>query len=327
MTLTSQPLVSVITPVYNTEKYLAECIESVLSQTYQNWEYVIVNNRSTDNSLEIAKRYAQRNVRVRIHNNDKFLNLMQNWNHAMRQVSHDSKYCKVVHADDWLFPECIARMVEVAEAHPSVGIVGAYRLDETKVNLDGLPYPSTVIPGHDICRWQLMVGPYIFGSPTSLLIRSDLIKARNNFYNESNIHADKEACFELLRESDFGFVHQVLTFTRRHNETTTSSLSALKTHNVGRLFILQKYGPIYLTESEYQKCFNATMYRYYKFLTTSLLRFPPKDFMNHQKKELAKLGHTISVPRLLLYMFLEILNLKDTLKILANPLIKSRRTR
>jgi glycosyltransferase involved in cell wall biosynthesis len=49
------PLVSILTPVYNGEKYLAECIRSVLAQTYQNWEYTIVNNCSTDKTLEIAK--------------------------------------------------------------------------------------------------------------------------------------------------------------------------------------------------------------------------------------------------------------------------------
>ena len=66
MVLKSQPLISVVTPVYNTEKYLAECIASVLGQTYQNWEYVIVNNCSTDKSLEIAQRYVQEIPRIRV---------------------------------------------------------------------------------------------------------------------------------------------------------------------------------------------------------------------------------------------------------------------
>ena len=111
MTLQSKPFVSVVTPVFNTEKYLAECIESVIGQTYDNLEYVIVNNLSTDRSLEIAEHYAERDSRIRIYSNARFLNQMQNWNHSMRQISPESKYCKVVHADDWLFPECIARIV------------------------------------------------------------------------------------------------------------------------------------------------------------------------------------------------------------------------
>jgi len=152
-----QPLVSIITPVYNTEKYLSECIESVVNQTYQNWEYIIVNNCSTDGSLQIARNYETQDDRIRVYDNRKFLNLMQNWNHAMRQISRESSYCKVVHADDTIFPECIERMVEVAEKYPSVGIVGSYRLDENQVNLDGLAYPENFFSGKEICRncWYL----------------------------------------------------------------------------------------------------------------------------------------------------------------------------
>src|SRR5688500_12157737 len=98
-----QPFVSVVTPVYNGEKYLAECVESVLAQTYHNWEYCIVNNCSTDRTLDIAEAYAQKDKRVRVHNNSEFVGCDQNANIAFRQISPDSRYSKVVHADDWLF--------------------------------------------------------------------------------------------------------------------------------------------------------------------------------------------------------------------------------
>jgi len=56
------PLVSIVTPVYNGEPYLAECIESVLAQTYPNWEYIIQNNCSTDRTLEIASEYGKKTI-------------------------------------------------------------------------------------------------------------------------------------------------------------------------------------------------------------------------------------------------------------------------
>lgn len=307
MTLTSQPLVSVVTPLYNTEKYLAECIESVIAQTYKNWEYLIVNNCSTDRSLEMVQHYAQKNTRIRIHNNTEFLNQMQNWNHAMRQISPKSKYCKVVHADDWLFPECLTRMVEVAEANPSVGIVGAYRLDEDRVNLDGLPYPSTVVPGREICRWSLLGGPYIFGSPTSLLIRSDLIRTRKKFYNESNIHADLEACFDILQSADFGFVHQVLTFTRRHNETLTTFSRRFNTYLIANFIVLKKYGPIYLNREEYEKRLKLKIRNYHRFLARSIFEQREKDFWDYHKRALNNLGHPVSMTELTKAFFPEVL--------------------
>src|SRR5919197_1394474 len=145
MNVQIQPLVSVVTPVYNGEKYLAECIESVLVQTYQNWEYIIVNNCSTDRSLEIAQTYAQHDARIRIYNNREFVTVIQNHNIAFRQISPQSFCCKILHADDWLFPECIRLMVKVAKANPSVGIVGSYSLYDVRVECDRLPYPSTVV--------------------------------------------------------------------------------------------------------------------------------------------------------------------------------------
>ncbi|MCB0212853.1 MAG: glycosyltransferase family 2 protein [Anaerolineae bacterium] len=309
-----QPLVSVVTPVYNTEKYLAECIESVLAQSYDNWEYVIINNCSTDRSLEIAQRYAAQDSRITIHNNTQFLSQMQNWNHAMRQISPDSRYCKVVHADDWLFPDCIAHMVTLAEQYPSVGIVGAYRLDEVEVDMDGLPYPSPCVSGRDMCRRALLDGHYMFGSPTSTLLRSDLVRQRDPFYDEAKIHADTAVCFALLQESDFGFVHQVLTFTRRHNESVTSIMGRFRTTRISRLEIVKEYGSAYLSPQEYKQTLQKHIDAYYYFLARKALEFQNKEFWDYHKRELARLGIEFDNAHLMKCIFYESLNFRDTFK-------------
>src|SRR6266704_170045 len=84
---TSQPLVSIVTPVYNGAEHLAECVESILRQTYQNWDCTIINNCSTDSSAEIARRYAAKDPRIRIYENEKFLRVISNHNVALRQIS------------------------------------------------------------------------------------------------------------------------------------------------------------------------------------------------------------------------------------------------
>src|ERR1041385_2860178 len=115
MTMTNEPLVSVVTPVYNGEDYLGECIESVLAQTYRNWDLTIVNNASTDRTLEIALQYAAKHPQIRVHSNERFLRVIASHNAALRWVSAESRYCKILSADDWLYPECLERMVALAE--------------------------------------------------------------------------------------------------------------------------------------------------------------------------------------------------------------------
>ena len=322
-----QPLVSVVTPVYNGAKYLAECIESILAQTYTNWEYIIVNNCSTDRSLEIVQSYAQKDARIRIHNNHEFVGREANENIAFRQISLGSKYCKMVHADDWLFPECLMYMVSAAEAHPAVGIVGAYGLYDTRVSWDGLPYPSTVVSGRELCRRSLLLEDvYVFGTPTSLLIRSDLIRDRKALYDESNIHADKEACFDLLQSSDFGFVHQVLTFSRRHSEAATSFSERVNSYLLGNLIILTKYGPVYLSREEYAQCLKRHLDRYYIFLGQSIMWTRDKQVLDFHKQGMRELGLAFSWAKVLKVSFLEVLDIlgnpKKTLERVARRIIR-----
>ena len=100
----------------------------------------------------------------------------------------------MVHADDWIFPQCIELMVRVAEGNPSVGIVCSYGLKGDKVVSDRLPFPDECISGREICGLALRGKVRPFPRPTSILIRSDLTRIKNPFYNELNLHADHEVC-------------------------------------------------------------------------------------------------------------------------------------
>jgi len=287
VTTGEQPLVSVITPVYNTSAYLAECVESVMSQTYANWEHVIVDNCSTDGSLDMARAYEASDQRVRVVAADVFVGVAESANRALREMSPDAKYCKVLHADDWLFPECLERMVELADRNPSVGIVSAYRLEETMVTLDGIPYSISVLPGRDVARAMLLGRPYpyVFGSPSSLLIRGDLVRKRDPFYNVDNLFQhDQEACYEVLRESDFGFVHQVLTFTRRPETAGTAYWSRVGAQLPGQIDLLLKFGPLYLENADYQRRLAVLLAHYGLRLLKHLPRLEHADYRAYQQR-------------------------------------------
>ena len=290
------PLVSVVTPVYNGEPHLAECIQSVLSQTYTRWDYTIVNNCSTDRTLDIAREYAAKDPRLRIHNNEGFVPVIANYNVAFRQVSPESRYCKVVAADDWLFPECLEKMVRIAQQNARVAIVGSYNLLGTKLMYgEILPYHTTVMPGRDACRWRLLGGRNIFGAASLGLFRADIVRRRPSFYNESNLHADMEGCYELLEDGDLGFVHQVLTFRREHDESLTSRVAdRLNTYQPNRLKELVRHGPRYLSDAEQKSRRRELLRTYYAYLATQVYERRGEEFWNFHKSKLAEVGLRLS---------------------------------
>jgi glycosyltransferase involved in cell wall biosynthesis len=293
------PLVSIVTPVYNGAEYLAECIESVLRQTHQNWEYTILDNRSTDASLTIASRYADLDRRIRVIENATFLPALANHNAVLRRISPSSTYCKVVFADDWLFPECLARMTAVAEESPRVGVVGAYCLEGTRVTCDGLLPTERIVSGREICRRHLLAKVYLFGSANSVLYRSDLVRESTEFFNPQSMHADTEACFRILKDNDFGFVHQVLTFTRVRAASLTAVSTDIQTNFGGMLGIIARHGPDCLSAEEWRRCLAAHVAEYYGFLGKAALQRRGKVFWDYHRQQFEAVGLKIESSRLI----------------------------
>jgi glycosyltransferase involved in cell wall biosynthesis len=318
MNSTSQPLVSIVTPVYNEEQHLAECMESILAQTYQNWDCTVVNNCSTDRTLEIARRYAAKDARIRIHDNEQFLEMLANHNLAVRQISPESKYCKVVLGDDWIFPECLEKMVAVAEACPSVGVVSAYQQYGEQIRITGLPTEQTLVSGRDACRQFLCGTLALFGSQTSVLYRADLVRNRNPFYVETDTYADFEACFALLRTSDLGFVHEVLTFSRPEAASMGAISADIGTYFRSTLDRLFTYGHDCLTSEQFEGCLDRELSHYYNFLGRRLWVERDPDFWSYHRKTFAKAGIGFSRVRLAKaavgQLFGSILNPRSTLE-------------
>jgi glycosyltransferase involved in cell wall biosynthesis len=303
----NSPFVSVVTPVYNGEKYLEECIESVLSQTYKNFEYIIQNNSSTDGTIAIAEKYAKRDSRIKIYSTKNKMPMIENWNEALKKISTKSNWCKVIHADDFLYPECIEKMIEVASHNSNLGIVGSYALLGNKVKFDGLPIDRFVISGKELCRLTFRRKLFLFGSPTTLLIRADIIKKRNNFYDRLFLHADTEVCYGILQDYDFGFVHQILSYTRLHNKSQTELFSKkYNTNLVEYLGMLKKYGSVCFSAEEYCSLLMKNFKMYYIFLAKNIFQMRNREFRNYQIKTLTKMGFKFSIWKLVYYFILVI---------------------
>lgn len=132
--LTSQPLVSVIINCYNSEKYLREAIDSVLAQTYQNWEIVFWDNQSADNSAEIFKSYKE--PRMRYCYAPEHTTLGQARNLAVAQAN--GEWCAFLDCDDLWLPAKLEKQVRIIqEEGPSLGLVYGYsrnQIEESGLN-------------------------------------------------------------------------------------------------------------------------------------------------------------------------------------------------
>jgi glycosyltransferase involved in cell wall biosynthesis len=320
MSAKQPPLVSVVTPVYNGEPYIRPCIESVLAQTYRDFEYIILNNCSRDRTLEIATQYGNRDPRIRVHNNEQFLTMHDNHNKAVSLISPASKYCKVVSADDWLYPECVTRMVELAEANPSVGIVGSYQLcggeeqwcggeERWYVRNHGVPYDRAVIPGAEISRLQLLDKVSVFGTPTSTMYRADLVRRAVAFYPNSTAEDDTSACFQALQYSDFGFIQQVLSYERLHRNRGSATSQEVNSYLSSAISDCINYGKSCLTEAELAQRVDRLIDEYYVYLARSAFKKMGPDFWQYHQRRLEEIGFPLERGRLLRAMVMKLIML------------------
>lgn len=231
MNLTSsiknEPLVSVVIPVFNGDKYFEKCLESVQNQTYKNWECIINNNCSKDNTLEVATRFAKKDPRFKVFSNEHFVKMVTNWNIGCSRISNNSKYLKVLGADDWLFPESLEKMVELMEQNPNIGVCSSYRLNDKKVDMYGLNiWDGNVYDGKKFLYKQLTNQIDISGSCSTVMFSIHHLKKSPRFphvFDERAYHQDTELVYEMMNVSDVGFVFQVLSYTRRHEKAHTNT--------------------------------------------------------------------------------------------------------
>src|ERR1700693_1453788 len=312
-----QPHVTVLTPVYNGEPYIAECIESVIAQRYTNWNYVITNNCSTDNTLDIATRYAEKDRRIRIVNSTTFVDVIESQNIAYGQLLPESKYCKVVSADDWLYPECLERLVEAAERHPSVGIVSSYGVTNKGLLPTDVPFGEEMFSGESVCRRHLL-GSRVLSAPTTVLYRADLIRARRPFFTVRHPSCDIHGSLDILEHSDFAFVYQILCFVRVHEHSLSSSLATFNEFLIDRLDFVVTHGPKFLSSQERDDRVKELLSTYYEDLAYRTIHFAGREFRDHHRDRLARLGHPTNNLRLAGVVSMKVLdwlgNPKQTLR-------------
>jgi glycosyltransferase involved in cell wall biosynthesis len=299
------PLVTIVTPFVNHVASLGECIESVLGQRHANFELVLIDNHGTDGAAAVAQRYAERDPRIRVVRAPERLPRIESYNFALEQVSPDSEYVRIVGPGDRLTAHGISEMVELALAHPNVAIVSSYSLRGTHLEGSGLEPERKIISGREACRLHLLDGVFLFGAPTSQMYRADLLEERRPFFASGRVHPDTEAVFEILANADFGFVHQVLSFSREHLERDSERgiPREFEPDALDRFIIISQYGPVYLDQHEFRDVLASATRWYYSVLARAWLKDrvgqTPEGFWEYHRAGLKSIAEEVQ-PELLM---------------------------
>lgn len=225
---TMAPLVTVLLPVYNAESHLAEAVQSILNQTFRDFEFLIINDGSTDRSAEIIASF--NDERIRMVSNESNLKLITTLNKGLDLAR--GKYIARMDADDISLPNRLQRQVEFMEAHPEVGICGTW--------FRSFGTHSTVVkyPEKDEDIRVMMLYQIPFSHPTVMLRREVLEKRHIRFLSEF-IHAeDYEAWVRLMPFTRFANLPEILLQYRLHGQSVSSSHRDIQDRNTYKIIAM-----------------------------------------------------------------------------------------
>lgn len=262
------PTVSVLMTSYNREKYIAEAIESLLASTYKDFELIIVDDCSTDKTIEIAKRYADKDERIQIVINETNLGQFANRNKAMTLAQ--GTYIKFLDSDDILFPYAIEIMVNAMLTYPDAGI----GLPITE-NISNKILPFKMLPRDTIFNHYAGAG-YLNYGPTASIFRKDVVVGKMFFENEYGILADILLNIKLASEVPTVFFQRDLFYWRIHSEQITEGQKKLlqmiiERYDIFKAAITYKNSP--LTQSDKQIIKNKYKKIYFNHIFRYLLKF------------------------------------------------------
>jgi len=213
----SPPYVSVVMPVYNGEKYLREAVESILAQTFRNFELIAVDDGSTDDSASILASYHQQDERIVILTHSKNQGIVSALNRGLKIAR--GKYIARMDADDVSLPERFERQIEFLEAHPKVGILGSEALF---IDSQGQEIARMVHERNDLTiRWTSLLAN-VFFHPTVMIRRAVLTE--NNLCYQSGIKSgqDYDLWLHLLEHTQGANLDRPLVRYRVYPESISS---------------------------------------------------------------------------------------------------------
>ena len=221
------PQITVAMPVFNGEGYVHLAIQSVLDQTYSDFELLIVDNCSTDGTLDVVKTFSD--PRIRLHVNSTNLGMIGNWNRSVELAT--GEYIKFLSHDDLLDATCLEEQITGFLNHKqeNLGIVTCKKrvINEGGKKVMpgfGLRGQSRLISGRVAIRKSIRSGRNIIGEPSVVLIKTSVLKSAGPFESPA-FTPDIKMWFKILQKNNLYFINKTLASYRISEQSTSSSVS------------------------------------------------------------------------------------------------------
>ena len=205
-------------PVYNAEKFLAEAIESILAQTFSDFELIIVDDGSTDGSAGIIRAYAEHDSRIRVVKLDMNEGVASARNRGIALSS--GKYIAAMDSDDISLPERLQRQVEFLESHPDIGAVG---VGTRMVDVDLTSLLDYRLPkGHALIVFEMLVGGTGIVRASSMVRREILVSGRG-YDSDFQFSDDFELFLRLVWKKRYDTPICRRFYNRRHESSLSQN--------------------------------------------------------------------------------------------------------
>lgn len=233
-----KPLVSVVMSVYNTERYLAQAIKSILSQTIENFEFIIVNNGSTDKTSQIIYKFQKNDKRIKLIKNKKKLQIGTSLNNAIDQAKSD--IIARMDPDDIAFPNRLQVQYTFLQHHSNVAIVGN---DIILIDEYGKVIGKRTYPISSKGLKKILFRYSAFAHPT-VMFRKQLFKKVGGYNPNKHPCEDIDLWFRLGKDYTFASIpifllkYRVLINSSSHQNLTHTEFLGLKI----KIEAIRKYG-------------------------------------------------------------------------------------
>jgi glycosyltransferase involved in cell wall biosynthesis len=249
----TSPLVSICIPTFNAARWIKDCLASALAQTYAPLEVLIVDDASTDETVELVRSVDDERIRLQV--NERNIGLARNWNKCIEMSRGD--FIKFLFHDDLLYPDCVAKMMQLLLSNKNVGLVFSPRdvivegdpgAERTRIWLQNWTTLhtrfrdiETVNRGRDLFTQYLhggLQGNWI-GEPSSVLIRKECFTSLGLFNPNLYQVCDVEMWLRIMSSYDIGFLPEKLTAFRFHSDSTSFRNLASRRNFLDQLWLLE----------------------------------------------------------------------------------------